>query len=148
MIKNLSLQQISQTCNLASNLITRYYKVDLMARFMEIKSLNPKLKQNQSEKELRCSGTTLQRYRQDIIMVLTYRIPPNGQKRKQKISNGEHDLERPQITSNDVKRPQLASKESSPNIKTVKHKTSNSKGGANIEINDKYSDEIFHNNNL
>ena len=37
-----SLQQISQTGNLDSNLILRQYKFDLMARFMEIKSNNPK----------------------------------------------------------------------------------------------------------
>ena len=37
-----SLEQISKAGNFDSNVIFRQYKVDLMARFMEIKSLNPK----------------------------------------------------------------------------------------------------------
>ena len=40
-----SLQQISQTGNLENNLITRQYELDLMARYMKIKSFNPKLRQ-------------------------------------------------------------------------------------------------------
>ena len=58
-----------------------------------------------------CPSSTLQRYRQDINMLSPFIIPPNNHKRKQKISNREHDLERPQMTSNDLKRPQLTSKE-------------------------------------
>ena len=57
-----SLQQISQTVNLDSNLITRQYKLDLMARFMEIKSMSPKLRQDQIAKVLGCSSSTLQRF--------------------------------------------------------------------------------------
>ena len=41
-----SLEQISKTGNLESNLILQHFKLDLTARFMEIKSVNPKLKQN------------------------------------------------------------------------------------------------------
>ena len=37
-----------------------------MARFMEIKLINTKLKQSEIAKELGCSCSTLQRYRQDI----------------------------------------------------------------------------------
>ena len=54
-----SLQQISQTGNFDSDLITRQYKLDLMARFMEIKSINPKLKQSEIAKELGYSSSTL-----------------------------------------------------------------------------------------
>ena len=78
-----------------------------MARFMEIKFFNPRLKQDQTAKELGCSSSTLQRYRQDINTLSPYRIPPINNKRKKKITNREHDLERPQMTSNDLKRPQL-----------------------------------------
>ena len=56
-----SSKRISQTGNLDSNLITRQYKLDLMARFMEIKSINAKLRQDQIAKELGCSSSTLQR---------------------------------------------------------------------------------------
>ena len=37
-----------------------------MARFMESKSVNPKLKQKQMTKKLSYSTSTLQRYRNDI----------------------------------------------------------------------------------
>ena len=89
-----------------------------MATLMEIKSVNPKLKHNQKAKELGCSST-LQRYRNAINRLSTHRIPSNSPKRKQKISNREHDLETPQMTSNDLKRPQKTSKESSPNNERV-----------------------------
>ena len=39
-------------------------------------------------------------------MLSPYRIPPNSSKRKPKISNREHDIVRPQMTSNDLKLPQ------------------------------------------
>ena len=99
-----SLQQRSQTGNLDSILFLRQYKLDLMARFLEIKYMNPRLRQDQKAKELGCSSSTLQRYRQDMNFLSRYRIPPNSHKRRQKISNREHDLERPQLTSIDLKR--------------------------------------------
>ena len=39
-----SLHQNSQTRNLESNFINRKYKLNIKAKFMEIKSINPKLK--------------------------------------------------------------------------------------------------------
>ena len=47
----LPLEQIFETVYFDSNLIFRQYKLDLMARFMEINSLNPKFRQNQSPKD-------------------------------------------------------------------------------------------------
>ena len=138
-----SLQKKSQTGNLDSNLITRQYKTDLMATFMEIKSINPKVKQSEIAKELGCSSSNLQRYRQDINILSPHRIPPNSHKRKWKILNSEHNLDRPQMTSKEV---------TNENVKSLKSKSKNSvKGGSihkNIEINDKYLDGILHNNNL
>ena len=49
-----SSQQLSQTGNLDSNLILRQYKLDLMARFMVIKSMIPRLRQDQIAKESSC----------------------------------------------------------------------------------------------
>ena len=71
-----SLQQIPQTVNRDSNLILRHYKLHLMVRFMAIKSINPKLKQSEIAKELSCSSSALQRFRQDVKMFSPYRIPP------------------------------------------------------------------------
>ena len=101
-----SLKQVSKTSNIVSNLILRQYKLDLMARFLKINSVNPNLKQDQVAKKLGCSSSTLQRYRQGLNMLPPFSIPPKSHKRKQKISNREHDLERPQMTSIDLKRPQ------------------------------------------
>ena len=75
---------------------------------MEIQSEIPKLKQSELAKQLGCSNSTLQRCRSDINMLSPYRFPPNtATKRKQKFSYREHDIERPQMTSNDRRRPQL-----------------------------------------
>ena len=56
-----SSRQIPQTGNLVSNLITRQYKLDLMARFSEKKSVTPKIKQDQMARDLGCPSSTLQR---------------------------------------------------------------------------------------
>ena len=50
-----SLQQMSQTGNLDSNLLLRHYKLDLMARFKGRKSMNPNSKQSEVAKEIVCS---------------------------------------------------------------------------------------------
>ena len=56
-----SLAQISKTRSLDSNRILRQYKLALMARFVEVKSINTKLRQDQIAKDLGCSTSTLQR---------------------------------------------------------------------------------------
>ena len=61
-----SLEQKSRTGNLDAILIIRQHKLDLMARFMEIKSNNPKMKQKEIAKEIGYSTSTLQRDWQDI----------------------------------------------------------------------------------
>ena len=87
MNNSFSLEQISKTGNLDSNSILRQSKLDLMARFMEIKSVNPKLRQGQSSQELGCSSSTSQCNRQDKNMLSTYGIPSNTNKIRQKNSN-------------------------------------------------------------
>ena len=79
-------------------------------------------------------------------MLSPYRISPNNTKKRPKKtlntdfdnnSHSEHDITRPQMTSNDLKRPQSTSN---------KTKTkNNSKGGSiqeNNEINQHYLDKI------
>ena len=143
-----SLEQTSQTGNLDSKLLLHRYQFNQPALFLEIKSVNPTLRHDQIAKEIGCSSSTLQRYRNHIIMLSLFRFPSNSHKRREKISNREHDLERPQMTSNDLKRSQLISKESSPNIETGKPKKNKMKGGGNIEINEEYLDKSFHKINL
>ena len=56
-----SLKQIAKAGDLNADLLMRQYKFDKMAQFMEIKSLNPKLKQPEITKELKISSSTIQR---------------------------------------------------------------------------------------
>ena len=153
MNNSFSLQQIQKTSNLDANLISRQYKLTLMADFMRVKYENPKMKQSETANQLGMSSPTLQRYRNDINTLPPYRINPhNTNKRSKKVknpnfdedSNHETDVKRPQMTSKDLKRPQSTSYENS------KKKTKNKlKGGSiqeNIEINEHYVDKILKNN--
>ena len=144
MNNSFSLQQIQKTSNLDANLISRQYKLNLMADFMKVKYENPKMKQSEIANQLGMSSSTLQRYRNDINMLSTYRISPNNVKKRTKKAKIDDigDLKRPQLTSNDVK---TTSNESN------KNKKNKLKGGAiqeNIEINEHYLDKILKNNNI
>ena len=56
-----SLQQIQKTSNLAANLISKQYKLNLMADFMRLKNENPRMKQSQIANQIGLSTSTLQR---------------------------------------------------------------------------------------
>ena len=121
-----SLQQISRTSNLDANLISRQYKLNLMADFMRVKYENPKLKQSEIANQLGLSTSTLQRYRNDINMLSPYRIHPNITNKRTKIaentnfdnnSHHEHDFK---MTSNDLK---------TTSNELVKNKRNKLKGG-------------------
>ena len=58
---------------------------------MEIKSINPKLRQSGTVRELKISHSTLQRYGKEINMFSPYRIP-GTHTRKQKSSNQDRKL--------------------------------------------------------
>ena len=111
MNNSFTLQQISRTGNLDSNLKTCQYKLNFMADFMRLKYENPKMKQSELTNQLGYSSSTLQRYGNDINMLSKYRIHPNNtNKRLKKGSNAnfynnshlKHDLKRPQLTSIDL----------------------------------------------
>ena len=78
------LPQISKTGHLDSNLISRQYKLNLMAKFMQIKFENPKLKQCELADQLSYSSSTSQRYRNYINMLSPYRIQPNITNKRRK----------------------------------------------------------------
>ena len=98
-----SLEQISETGNLGGNLILRLYKLDLMARFMEVKSINPKLKHNQIANVLGYSISTLHRYRNDINMLSSYRIPPNSHRKQKFQKQNSMIIQIMNMTLNDLK---------------------------------------------
>ena len=144
MNNSFSLQQIQKTSNLDANLISRQYKLNLMADFMRVKYENPKMKQSEIAYQLGMSSSTLQRYRNDINMLSPYRISPNNTKKRPKKAKIDDigDLKRPQMTSNDSK---------TTLNETVKNKKNKLKGGAiqeNVEINEHYLDKILKNNNI
>ena len=144
MNNNFSLQQIQKTSNLDANLISRQYKLNLMADFMKVKYENPRMRQSEIANQLGMSSSTLQRYRNDINMLSPYRISPNNTKKRSKKAKIDDigDLKRPPMTSNDSK---------TTLNETVKNKKNKLKGGAiqeNIEINEHYLDKILKNNNV
>ena len=139
MNNSFSLQQIQKTINLDANLISRQYKLNLMADFMKVKYENPRMKQSEIANQLGMSSSTVQRYRNDINMLSPYRINPNNTKKRSKKAkiDDNGDLKRPQMTSNDSK---------STSNEPVKIKKNKLKGGSNIEINEHYLDKILKNN--
>ena len=139
MNNNFSLQQIQKTSNLDANLISRQYKLNLMADFMRVKYENPKMKQSEIANQLGMSSSTLQRYRNEINMLSPYRINLNNVKKRPKKAkiDDNGDFKRPQMTSNDL---EMNSKES------VKNKKNKLKGGCiqeDVEINEHYLDKIL-----
>ena len=144
MNNNFSLQQIQKTSNLDANLISRQYKLNLMADFMTVKYENPRMKQSEIANQLGMSSSTLQRYRNDKNMLSPYRISPNNVKKRSKKAKIDDigDLKRPQMTSNDAK---------TTSNETNKNKKNKVKGGSiqeNIDINEHYLDKILKNNNI
>ena len=142
MNNSFSLQQIQRTSNLDANLISRQYKLNLMADFMRVKYENPKMKQSEIANKIGMSSSTLQRYRNDINMLSPYRISPNNVKKRSKKAKIDDisDLKRPRMTSNDLK---------TTSNEPVKYKKKKLKGGSiqdNFAINEHYLDKILKNN--
>ena len=105
MIITYFLSEISKTGSPIFSLILRQYIIDLMARFLEIKTMIPKLTQNEIAQQLAYSSATVKRYRSDINMPSPYRIQSNTNKRKQKFSNAISNNEpEPKVNTNEPKR--------------------------------------------
>ena len=140
-----SLNEKNKTANMDPNLITKHYKLKLMNDFMNIRYLNPKLKQSEIASQSNMSTSTIQSRRNDINMLSPYRINPNNvKKRPKKVKNDDNgDIKRPQMTSIDLK--------TTSNDNNKKSKTKNNlKGGSiqeNIEISEHYLDKNLKNNN-
>ena len=151
MNKSFSLQQLQKTSNLDTNLISRQYKLNLMADFMRVKNENPKLKQSQLANQLSLSSCTLQRNRNDKNMLSPYRIILNNTNKRAKKSlytnfnNNSHrepDVKRPQMTSNDLKTTQTKPNKKNKNVLKVGSMQEN------VEINDQYFDETLDDNDI
>ena len=84
MNNSFSLQQIQKTSNLDANLISRQYKLNLMADFMKFKYENPRMKQSEIANQIGSSTSTLERYRNDISVLSPCRINPNNNHKRTK----------------------------------------------------------------
>ena len=150
MNNNFSLQQIQKTSNLDPNLLSRQFKLNLMADFLRLKYENPKMKQSEITNQLSLSSSTIQIYRNDINVLSPYRIQSNNiNKRIKKAINTNsnndsqpnYDNKRPQMTSNDLKTSQTKSNKKNKNVLKARSVQQNS------EINEHYLDEILQNSN-
>ena len=94
-----SVDKIAKSGDLNADWIMRQNKLVRMAKFMEIKSMNPNLERPEIAGELKVSSSTLQRYKRKRNMFPPERIPQslNTQTRKQKT---EHESK---VTSIDLK---------------------------------------------
>ena len=94
-----SLNEINKNSAMDPNMLTKYYKLKLMNDFMNIKYQNPKMTQLEISSQLNMSPSTIQRYRNDINMILPYRINHNNvEKRSKKVEIDDiGDLKRPQM---------------------------------------------------
>ena len=92
-------------------------------------------------------------------MISPYKIQPNIIKKlSKKVSNTnfdnnshrEHDLERPQLTSNDLVEPDTNTESIVKRLSNKRNKSSLKDGSTHkdIEINGEYLDEILNNSNL
>ena len=84
MIITFSSKQMSGTGNIDADLLLRQHKINLMGRFKEIESTNPKMEQMEIAKELGYFNISpLQRYRYDEKMQSPYKshkIPKKSKK--------------------------------------------------------------------
>ena len=78
MINTFSLEQIAKCSDLIADFLMRNYKLDKMAKFIEIKPINPKLEQSEIARELKISSFTLQRYKGKTNMLSPYRMQPSA----------------------------------------------------------------------
>ena len=137
-----SLDQTQKTSDLNADSMMRQYELDKMAKFLELKSKNPRIKQSEIAKLLELSSSTIQRYRKKINMFSPYRILPSSKTnhtRKQKTTNMNHDdvnvtPKNLKMTSNDLKET---------SNEPVRNKKKKLKGGvsSNVHISGKDSIE-------
>ena len=78
-----TIDQLTKSETLHPNSINKYYKLNLMCKFMEIRSNDPKLTQKQICNQLGFSDSTIKRYRDDIHMDSPY----DRNKYRKKITN-------------------------------------------------------------
>ena len=67
-----TIDQLTKSQTIDPNSINRIYKINKMFNFLEIRSNNPRMTQNQICKQLGTSDSTIKRYSDDIDMDSPY----------------------------------------------------------------------------
>ena len=86
-MNNFTIDMAAKSENLNSNSILRLYKQNMMLKFMEIESNEPRLTQKQICKQLGFSDSTIKRYRDDIQMESPYNRNNSKKTTKRKTNN-------------------------------------------------------------
>ena len=128
MSNNFNIDQLTKSQTIDPNSINGLYKINMMLNFMEIRSNNPRMTQNQICKQLGTSDSTIKRYRDDIQMDSPY----NRSKYKKKTPKQKA----PTVTEDHSKNENIKStNESSKNkiiAKRIKNRLKNEIKGGNI----------------
>ena len=85
MNNNFTTEHLTKSQTIDANSMNRLYKLNVMFNFLEIRSNNPRMTQNQICKHLCTSDSTIKRYRDDIEMDSPYNR--NQYKKKSNKSN-------------------------------------------------------------
>ena len=80
MSNNFTIDQLTKSQSIYPNSINRLYELNMMLNFMDIRSNNPRMTQNQICKQLGTSDSIIKRYRDDIKMDSPYKINYNKKK--------------------------------------------------------------------
>ena len=72
MSNRFTIDQLSKSETIDPNSINRFFKINKMLDFMEIRSNNPRMNQKQIFNQLGFSDSTIKRYRSDINMDSPY----------------------------------------------------------------------------
>ena len=115
-----SPDQIQKTGDLNADSIMRQYTLYKVAKFMEIKSNNPRLKQSEIAKLLELSSSTIRRLRREINILSSSRITPSSKTSKKKQKTPNTNLDDVKVTSNYLKK-------TSNDLKTTSNDSVNNK---------------------
>jgi len=120
-MNNFTIDMAVKSENLNSNSILRLYKQNMMLKFMEIKSNEPRLTQKQICKQLGKSDSTIKRFRDDISMDSPYK------RNKYRTKNNK--------SNTTITQPQSQTRNETPknNKNTKSNKKNDLKGGSVLE---------------
>ena len=128
MNNNFTIDQLTKSQTIDPNSINRLYKINRMLNFMEIKSNNPRMTQNQTCKQLGTSDSAIKRYRDHIQMDSPYNrnnYKKKSHKQKPLTVTGDHSKNTNIETTNESNKNKIIEK-------CIKNRLKNELKGGNI----------------